>query len=96
MLTREEVVNQLSEHKVKLQHKVHLKTVALFGSYARAEQTPSSDIDVLVEFSQPVGFEFIDLLEYFENIFKRKIDLVSKAGVKPHYLPFIEEDAIYV
>lgn len=76
--------------------KFPLKSIALFGSYARNEQTEDSDIDVLVEFEKPVGFEFIDLHEDLEKMLDHKIDLVSKKGVKEHYLPYIEDDAIYV
>lgn len=86
----------MREHKSELQQKFPVKNLALFGSYARNEQTADSDIDVLVEFSEPVGFEFLDLMDDLEKIFDLKIDLVSKGGIKPHYLPYIEEDAIYV
>jgi predicted nucleotidyltransferase len=92
----EEVIQILRYHKADLTKKYPLKSLALFGSYARNEQTESSDIDVMVEFSEPVGMEFIDLLIDLEHIFKRKIDLISRKGIKPHYLPYIEEDAIYV
>ena len=96
MKTRDEIINCLKENKERLQSKFPLKSIALFGSYARNEQTEESDIDVLVEFNQSVGFEFIDLLEDLEKLFNHKIDLVSKKGVKDHYLPYIEDDAIYV
>jgi uncharacterized protein len=96
MLTKEEILKRLREHKTELQQKFPLKSLALFGSYARNEQTDESDIDVLVEFSEPVGIEFIDLIEELEKLFNHKIDLVSKKGIKPHYLPYIEDDAIYV
>jgi predicted nucleotidyltransferase len=94
--TRDEIINCLKENKERLQSKFPLKSIALFGSCARNEQTEDSDIDVLVEFNQPVGFEFIDLLEDLEKLFNHKIDLVSKKGVKDHYLPYIEDDVIYV
>jgi uncharacterized protein len=97
VLTKEEILKRLREHKGELQQKFPVKDIALFGSYARGEQTPESDIDVLVEFSNPVGFEFIDLLEDLEKIFRGiKVDLISKKGIKSHYLPYIEEDVIYV
>ncbi|HEY0654465.1 MAG TPA: nucleotidyltransferase family protein [Chryseosolibacter sp.] len=86
----------MKENKDRLRSKFPLKSIALFGSYARNEQTDESDIDVLVEFDQPVGFEFLDLREELEKLFNQKIDLVSKRGIKDHYLPHIEDDAIYV
>ena len=96
MLTKEEIIERLLNHKAELQQRFPVKRFALFGSYARDEQTSESDIDVLVEFSEPVGFEFIDLMDDLEKIFDHRVDLVSKGGIKPHYLPYIEEDAIYV
>jgi predicted nucleotidyltransferase len=97
MMTREEVLATLRKHKPELQKKYPLASVELFGSYARNEQTPDSDIDILVEFSEPVGYEFIDLLIEFETIFAGyKVDLLSKNGIKPHYRPYIEEDIIHV
>ena len=96
-MNREKILRTLREHKIDLQKKYPLKSIALFGSYARGEENPESDIDVMVEFSEPVGFEFIDLLEELEKKFQeKKVDLISREGIKPHYRPYIEEDAIYV
>ena len=50
----------------------------------------------MVEFSEPVGFEFIELLEDLEKLLNHKIGLMSKKGIKAHYLEYIEDDAIYV
>lgn len=94
--TRDEVINCLKANKEELQKKFPLKSIALFGSYARNEQTDESDIDVMVEFSEPVGFEFIDLMEELEQMLNHKIDLISRKGLKTHYLPYIDSDAIYV
>jgi uncharacterized protein len=96
MLTRDDIIQKLKAHKEELQAKFPLKSIALFGSYARGDQSEESDIDVLVEFSEPVGMEFIDLLLELEKIFNQKVDLVSKRGIKSHYLPYIEDDLIYV
>jgi uncharacterized protein len=96
MLTREEILKRLREHKTELQQKFPLKGLALLGSYARNEQTDESGINVMVEFSEAVGFESIDLTDELEKFFNYKIDLVSKKGVKARYhLPYIEYDAIY-
>ena len=96
-MNREEILQKLRENKQELQQKFPLKSIALFGSYARNEQTLESDVDVMVEFSQPVGFEFLDLQEELERILKPlKIDLISKKGIQSHYKPYIETGAIYV
>jgi uncharacterized protein len=90
------VLYRLQRSKERLFQKYALKSMALFGSYARNEARKESDIDILVEFSKPVGFEFIDLAVELEEMLEHKVDLVSKKGVKPQMLPFIEKDLIYV
>lgn len=70
--------------------------MALFGSYAKNDATPNSDVDILVEFLTPVGFEFIDLAIELEDLLNQKVDLVSKKGLKAPLLPIIEKSLIYV
>lgn len=70
--------------------------MGLFGSYARNENNETSDVDILVEFNAPVGFAFIDLAIELEKLLHKKVDLVSKNGVKNTMLPYIEKDIIYV
>jgi uncharacterized protein len=96
VLTKEEILKRLREHKGELQQKFPVKDIALFGSYARGEQTPESDIDLMVEFNSPVGIEFIDLVIYLENFFKKRVDLVTKKSLKKILQPYIEKDLIYV
>ena len=62
----------------------------------RKDFTPESDIDILVDFKQPIGVEFIDLAEELEKLLQRKVDLVSKAGIKPNYYKAIEPEILYV
>ena len=53
-------------------------------------------MDILVEFSSPVGIEFIDLANYLEGILELRVDLVSRNGIKPHYFEQIKGDLQYV
>lgn len=95
-----ESINQVKDkiHSVKdrLVNKYHLKNIAVFGSFVRNEQTENSDIDILVEFSRPVGIEFIDLAEELEGILNRRVDLVSKTGMKKKYFDVIQNELSYV
>lgn len=95
-MKKEDIIRQLREHKNELQKRFPLKSIALFGSYARDEATAYSDVDILVEFSSPVGFEIVDLTEELERILNHKVDIVSKKGLKPYYRSHVEKDAIYV
>ena len=76
--------------------KYHVHTIGLFGSAVREDFSPSSDIDIIVDFNKPVGIEFIDLAEYIESHLDKKVDLVSKKGIKDMYYHFIENEIVYV
>lgn len=82
-MSRVEVECILKEHKPYLIEKFFVKRIGLFGSYVRNEQSEDSDIDILVEFSKPVGFEFFDLKDYLESLFKKPVDLVTVNALKP-------------
>ena len=93
----EEIKTGLKALKPELSVKFHVSAIGLFGSIVRSDFSPStSDIDIIVDFSQPVGIEFIDLAEYLESKFRKKIDLVSRGGIKPRYYAAIEKDIVYV
>jgi uncharacterized protein len=96
MRTLQEIKNTLNNHKGRLFHDYPIKSMAIFGSYSRREQNDSSDLDILVEFSDKIGVRFIDLADELENIIGFKVDLVSKNGIKEKYLKSIDSDLIYV
>ncbi len=96
MKTLQDIKQTLSNHKNRLFHDYPIKSMAIFGSYSRKEQEDSSDLDILVEFSDRIGIRFVDLAEELENIVGFKVDLVSKKGVKEKYLKSIDSDLIYV
>lgn len=70
--------------------------MAIFGSYSQKAQKDSSDLDILVEFSDRIGIRFVDLADDLEKIIGLKVDLVSKNGIKEKYLKAIKSDLIYV
>jgi predicted nucleotidyltransferase len=86
----------LKRHQPDL-HQRGVKSLAVFGSLARGEATPSSDIDVLVEFDRPVGlFEFIRLKLYLEELTGRSVDLVTPDALRPALRTNILNEAVYV
>ena len=96
-LTKEIILDRLREHKAELFKKFPIASLALFGSYARGDETTESDVDILVEYNGPIGWEVVDIVEELEGLLQvKKVDLVSKRAVKPHYIPYIEKDLIYV
>ena len=96
MITLQEIKKKLSNHKKSLFNDYPIKSLAIFGSYSRKEQDDSSDLDILVEFSDKIGIRFIDLADDLEKIMGFKVDLVSKKGIKEKYLKSINSDLIYV
>lgn len=83
--------------KGELADRFQVSSLGLFGSIVRDDYNPiSSDIDIIVDFSGPIGIEFVDLADYLESKLSRPVDLVSKAGVKEKYFKEIEPEIIYV
>ena len=97
MKTIEEIKKILTEHKQGLIQKYKIGEMGIFGSYVKNAQKKKSDIDILVEFKEPIGlFEFMELEEFLENILKTKIDLVSKKALKPYIGKYILDEVVYL
>jgi len=95
MRTLEEIREILQLHREVLEKKYKVKRIAIFGSYARGEQEEKSDVDLLVEFKEPVGFLFFHLADYLEEILGVKVDLVTPEAIKPNRRDYIMKDLIY-
>lgn len=91
-----EIKQVLQQLKPELSRRFHVQSLGLFGSVVRDDFSPTSDIDIIVDFDQPVGIEFIDLAEYIEQRLQKKVDLVSRRGVKDKYFKGIEREIVYV
>ena len=84
MKTVSDIKKVLEQHKPALAKRFNVKEIGVFGSYVRGDQKEGSDIDILVEFSEPVGFfAFLDLEEHLSAVLGVKVDLVSKKALKP-------------
>ncbi len=91
------IKKKIKQHRREIEKRFHVKEIGIFGSYVRNEQKKRSDVDILVEFSKPVGlFHFMDLEEYLQNLVGRKVDLVSKKGLKPIIGQYILKEVIYL
>lgn len=92
-----EIKKILAEHKPEIQRKFKVKEIGIFGSFVRGKHNKKSDIDILVEFAEPIGlFEFMDLEDYLKKIFGVKVDLVSKKALKPRIGEYILKEVIYI
>ena len=96
-MKREEVLRILSQHRSQLEQRHGLRFIALFGSVARDQASPESDIDLLVEFATRPGFDgYMRLKEQLESLLDRRVDLVMTGALKPSIRPEIEREAIRV
>ena len=88
--------NPLAKYREKIAQVAkanHIRYLALFGSYARGEQTKTSDIDFLVEFNKPIGFfELLDAEEQLSQLLGKKVDLVTTGGLSKYIKPYIQDD----
>ncbi len=96
MKTREEILAGLRAAKSELQERFRVRSLALFGSYARNQQTERSDVDILVEVDPSIGLGFVSLADELERRLHARVDLVSSRAVKPNRRRLIEPDLIYV
>jgi len=96
MKTQQYITARLTELKPILQQKYPVAAIALFGSYARNEQTEASDVDVMIELNGKIGIEFFKMADEIEDYLGIKTDVASKNGIKPRYFDFIKSDLIYV
>lgn len=73
----------LREHMPDLRKRYGVRSLGVFGSYARGEETPRSDLDILVEFAQvPDLFKFMDLEDHLRALLSIKVELVSRKALK--------------
>ncbi len=91
-----EIRRRLAEAHEDLFRRYPIRHLGLFGSVVRGDARPGSDIDILVEFSEPVGFEIVDLAMELEALLGHTVDLVSRNGVRDRLLPYVERDLVYV
>jgi hypothetical protein len=67
----------------EIREKYGVTSIGIFGSYARGEAAPASDIDIIVEFDRPIGWELVDLADFLETCLHHKVDLVIRRSLHP-------------
>lgn len=82
MHTRQQLEATLRDLLPLLAERFHVRRLGYFGSFATGQPGPHSDVDILAEFSQPLGWEFFELEELLENSLHRKVDLVTPDALK--------------
>jgi predicted nucleotidyltransferase len=95
-INKDNIIEFLKSRKDFLRKKYGVKSISLFGSYARGEETEESDIDFFVE--MPADYDkLFDLKEYLEKSFQLSVDVVRKhSNIRQRFLEEIEKDGVYV
>jgi len=90
-------VVQLEEVLPLLRERFGVAKIGIFGSTARGDDRPESDVDVLVEFApgQTTFRNFMELAFYLEDLFERRVDLVTDQGLSRYLRPHVEQEVIW-
>jgi len=98
MKTLVQIQTILKSHWHTLRQAYRVRRIGVFGSHARGDNTPLSDVDILVELEGPVGWEIVDLHRFLEDVLGVRVDLVTQGAVvrKPLLWESIQEDLTYV
>ena len=93
-MRREKALSLISAHDAELR-RLGVRSLSVFGSVARDEARPDSDIDLLVEFSRPVGlFAFVELQQYLESILGTRVDLATPDTLRPEFRDQVKAEAM--
>jgi predicted nucleotidyltransferase len=93
---RERAIETLHAHRAELE-RMGVRSIWLFGSVARGEPGPHSDVDLLVDYESGGGmFEFFRVMHYLEDHLHRPVDLVTRDGLRDRVRASVEADAILI
>jgi predicted nucleotidyltransferase len=96
-MRRDEVIARLKEAEPALRAR-GIRRAAIFGSVARGEARPDSDIDIMIELDPDANltiYDYVGLKEFVSTLFDQPVDVVSRGGLKPFVRPSVTADAIY-
>lgn len=91
------IIATLRRHEAQL-HRFGVAHAALFGSVARGEARPDSDIDILIDLDPSARlsvFDYVGVKDYIAGLFERPVDVVNKQGLKPYLKPSVLADAVH-
>ena len=93
----DEIRKAVEKNKPKLAARYGIRSIGVFGSFARGEQRSRSDVDILVEFDEVPGLlQFVRIEEHLRRLLGRKVDLVRKEGLRPELKDHILREVVYL
>ncbi len=95
--TLDEIKEILNKHREELRQKHKITEMGIFGSYVRGEQKKRSDVDILVEFGEPISLlDLVGAENYLKTILRMKVDLVPKEDIRPELKDIILRETVLV
>jgi predicted nucleotidyltransferase len=99
-MDKDEIIRLIKENHNFLSVEYGVSRIGIFGSTAKGIISEDSDLDIVVEFKRPIGFKFIRLVEYLERLFGKKVEVLTKDGIKnirvKEVAADIERNLVYV
>lgn len=91
-------IAKIKEHEAEIRRSFGVDRIGIFGSFARGEEKPDSDIDVFVEFlpGEKTFDNYMGLKNFLESLLERKVDLVTYEGLNPHIRENVVRGVVYV
>jgi predicted nucleotidyltransferase len=89
------VVQELSGMREELSERFTVVRIGVFGSFARGDETPESDVDIIVQLADPTFDHYMDLKFRLEEVLQRPVDLVMADTLKARLKPIIEREVVY-
>ena len=89
------IIDILRRRDREIKERFQVKRIGLFGSFARGEETDTSDVDIMVEFEQPTFDNFMKLAFFLEDLLGRKVELVTPDSLSPYSAPYVKDEVVW-
>jgi predicted nucleotidyltransferase len=96
-MNRQDAITILRQHADSLRSK-GVRHAALFGSIARGDNRPDSDIDILIDIDPAAGvtiFDYVALKDFISSLFEGPVDVIDREALKPHLRQLSAQDTVY-
>lgn len=88
----QQIITRLRQVLPRLREEYGVKRVGLFGSAARADMHADSDVDLVIEFEHPLGWQFMELADLLEKLLERPVDILTPAGIDAIRSPIVKQN----